>query len=113
LAESILALGLLGTMIVLALILLPSCVTLYRGATQQAQAESLGQSAFESLRGRPYGELTGTVDLSQGDYKVKAVVGPEPDCQASEAKRVEIIVTWSYRGREYRWSGSETFHAPL
>lgn len=113
LAESILALGLLGTLLVLAVVLLPSCVTLYRNASQQAQAESVGETAFEELRGRPYGSLGGTVDLSHDDYRVQAVVGEEPGCQAAEAKRVLVTVVWSYRGREYRWSGEETFHAPL
>lgn len=117
--ESILALGLLGTLLILALLLMPSCVVAYRSVQHRAQAESLGQAWLARLRAGPFSDLVaGERELDttvQGDVemKVSSRVQDEPGCEPSEARRVKIVVRWTYRHRAQQWEREATVGAPL
>lgn len=112
LVETILALGLLGTLLLLAAFLVPSCVLSCKSADLRAQAESVGQSQLESLRAQPFSQLAGGTE-TVGIYRVTSELRPEPDCAAAEACRVRVTVDWQWRGRDYSWSREGTLHASL
>ena len=119
LAETIVAWGLLGTVLVLVLQLLPTCVMAYRTVQHEAQADALGSSllgrqaaAFENLT---IGPPQAMEPVPEGDveFRPSVQVLEQPGCAPTHAKRLRVTVEWVFRNRACRWSQETCVRAPL
>ncbi|MCA9777204.1 MAG: hypothetical protein KC800_10825 [Candidatus Eremiobacteraeota bacterium] len=93
--------GLISTVLLFAMGLIPSFKFSNRRASMELQASTLAQSALEGARAAKYSELVSFTDQSTIDgvtYFQNIQVTPDA---SGVTKDVRVVVTWSWQDKNY------------
>lgn len=105
--ETVVALGLVAAVLMVAVQLIPSALLLLRGVERQQAACELAQRILEEQSVRPWAELVmgGTENRTETQenlvYSVRVEVRAVPDAPPELARVLHVQVTWEYRDRRH------------
>ena len=99
--ETIVVAGLISTVLLFAIGLIPSFKFSNRRASMELQASTLAQSALENARAAKYSDLVSTntqTTLDGVTYFQDVQVTPDA---SGITKDVRVVVTWSWQNKNY------------
>lgn len=103
LAETAVAMAILGLVLIFVLNLFPRAILLRRISEQRLQAQSLARSALEEQLAEPFDRLH-SQDLGPREsdgvrYQLSLEVTSSPQASAEFLRRLRLTVRWSFQGR--------------
>ena len=103
LAETAVAMAILGLVLIFVLNLFPRAMLLRRTSEQRLQAQSLARSAVEEQLALPFDQLH-SQDLGPQErdgvlYQLSLEVNPTPQASAEFLSRLRLVVRWNFQGR--------------
>lgn len=103
LAETAVAMAILGLVLIFVLNLFPRAMLLRRTSEQRLQAQSLARSALEEQLAKPFNRLQSQdlepVERDGVRYQLSLEVSHSPQASAEFLRRLRLVVRWSFQGR--------------
>lgn len=103
LAETAVAMAILGLVLIFVLNLFPRAMLLRRTSEQRLQAQSLARSALEEQLALPFDHLhsqeLATLEKDGVLYQLSLEVSNPPQASPDFLRRLRLVVRWNFQGR--------------